>query len=276
MAITEAKYRKVAIEMLYARAVLFLVFVYCTSACGPAKPPAKPAAAEPAAVKAFDTCSTACGNPFITQAQFDDFAKEGYKLYVTDDVMWDSEMSGDWACAAHCPANHALPGSGAVLDPQAVAQIKEALKAGLKFAIYNRNVLAWHTGITGLGSSLDAQMAFYVLDIEAQPGVAPTRAIVSGVRQTGITPVLYTWASAYHAIAGNSTEFDNLPLWMSPLIDWNANAATPPDYPSLTYAAPFNGWTNASVVGEQQTWNYVNGYLVNQDAFSKSWLASTP
>lgn len=267
MAITEDKYRKIAIEMLYAPVVLFLVFVCCTSACAPANPPAKLEAAEPAAVKAFDTCSTACGRPFITQAQFDDFAKEGYKLYLTDDVMWDSEMS---------PAKHALPASGAVLDPQAVAQIKEALKAGLKFAIYNRNVLAWHTGITGLGSALDAQMAFYVLDIEAQPGVAPTQAIVSGVRQTGITPVLYTWASAYHDIAGNSTEFDNLPLWMSPLIDWNGSAATPPDYPSLTYAAPFNGWTSASVVGEQQTWNYVNGYLVNEDAFSRSWLASTP
>jgi len=211
-------------------------------------------------VKGFDTDAS------ITQAQMDALAAAGYRVYTLDSIAWDSE------CAT-VASNPCVPRQACTIWSPATAQIQEALNAGLEVAVYNRNPQCWRAGLTGLGSYL-ADVRFYVLDIETDPGVAPTAAMVSGIAALGIQPVIYSFQSAWDSITGDSTAFSALPLWDSEVnTDVEANGAPPAGYPALAEPSPYGGWTMA--VAEQQTFNtVVDGVSIDDDSFSASWLLS--
>jgi hypothetical protein len=198
----------------------------------------------------------------------DALAAAGYKIYTLDSIAWDSE------CAT-VGSNPCAPRQACAIWPSATAQIQEALNAGLEVAVYNRNPQCWSKGLTGLGPYL-ADIRFYVLDIETDPGVAPTAAMVSGIEALGVQPVIYSYQSAWDEITGNSTAFSALPLWDSEVnTDVEDDGVPPVGYPALAepIPPPYGAWTTA--VAEQQTFNtVVDGVSIDDDSFSAPWLLS--
>src|SRR5215831_9854279 len=113
-----------------AAAALVALGVLSGRIAPPAAASAAPAAA-PAAVKAFDEAgvSTGLGDGF-TPAQWTKIRNAGFRLFMTDPVDWSSECSDD-----NCTA----PVSTCTVDPAAVAQIQDAMNAGVDYAVYTRN-----------------------------------------------------------------------------------------------------------------------------------------
>jgi hypothetical protein len=93
-----------------------------------------------------------------------------------------------------------------------VTQIRDAKNAGLDYAVYTRNVRCLTATIKGLGSSLRQHLSFAVLDIETGPSVPPSAALVNGVKALGVTPVFYSYQSAWKPITGNTKAYDRYPL----------------------------------------------------------------
>lgn len=218
------------------------------------------------AVKGFDADVTA------NQAWFNDMASDGFKVYLFDSVSWNSECANG-SCSK--------PATACTIWGSAQQQIQYALNAGFKIGIYNRNPECWHNGIAGLGKYV-ADVKFYVLDIETDPGIQPTTAMVNGVKAFGITPIIYSGAGMWPAIMGNSTAFASLPLqdtevtgdvtygnWAPSLINpapqsyggWNIRDSTSP-----------TGYKNLRVATQQSFNTQLFGQSVDLDSFNEKWI----
>ncbi len=201
----------------------------------------------PAAVRAFDTTAT-----ITDPAWFASMRTRGFDLYVLHSTSWGS------------------------CDPWARSQVQAAmaLKAGLRIAAYTRDPRCWRTGITALGQYA-SQLQFFALDVETDPGVPVTRAMVDGVRALGVRPVIYSGSGMWPQVMGGSTAFSDVPLWDTnavygaELSSWKPNMTTPA-------AMPYGGWnTGASTarIGLQQRFEVkVQGVAVDLNSFSASFL----
>jgi hypothetical protein len=203
-----------------------------------------PQAAPSGSVKVLDTTAAITDPAWFRQA----FA-EGFRLYVMHSTVWGT-------CTAW---------------PQTQAQLKMALDAGLKIAVYTRDASCWEGGIKAAGPYL-SQLQFFALDVE--PGGAPvTRAMVDGVRSLGVRPVIYSGSGMWPGLMNNSTAFSDVPLW-------DADASNI-DYAKWTanYLAPapvrYGGWNTAATmrVGVQQKFEHtLNGIDVDLNSFNASFL----
>ena len=236
---------------------------------------AAPAAA-PAAVKAFDEAgvSTGTGDKF-TKAQWTKIRKAGFRLFITDPIAWSSECSNG-TCSK--------PVDTCSVDQAAVTQIRDAKNAGLDYAVYTRNVRCLTAAINGLGSSLRQHLSFAVLDIETGPSVPPSAALVNGVKALGVTPVFYSYQSAWKPITGNTKAYDRYPLQDGEVPNFNVSfpAKHPAGFPKLVKMPhPYGGWSGYADIEQQQANAEIAGIAtrsdaVDLDAVKAAWLATLP
>lgn len=237
---------------------------------------AQPRVSVPTAYKAFDESgvSTGTGDNF-TAGQWTSIGKAGFRLFITDPIEWSTECS-DGYCT--------MPVNTCTIDPAAVAQIQYASNAGLDYAVYTRNPNCLTAAIEGLSSTLQAHLSFAILDIETDPSVPPSAALVNGVTALGQTLVFYSYQSAWYSITGNATAYDSYPLQNGQVPSWNVSfpAAFPAGYPRLI-AMPYSygGWSGEAAIEQQQCCTDVAGIRnpsdqVDLDAVSAAWLNSLP
>lgn len=189
-----------------------------------------------------------------TAAWFKQAKADGFQLYVYPPLAWG------------------------VSTPRSDAQalFKMALDAGLKVAIYSRNPTWWSQAIKAVGSYA-AHAQFFAIDIETDPGVKATQAMVDGVKALGVRPVIYSGYGMWPQIMGSTnTAFSTVPLW-----DTNAGSATsmnPKTYtPNILSPKPvaYGGWntTNNMRIGVQQTFETVyNGINIDVNSFAADFL----
>lgn len=201
------------------------------------------------AISAFDTTAT------ITDPGF--FARmytRGFRLYILH--------STDWGAATPWYRTE--------------AQLSLALDAGLKIAAYTRDPRHWRNGIEACGIHY-TQLQFFALDIETDPGIPVTRAMVDGVASLGVRPVIYSGSGMYPGIMGDSTEFADVPLW-----DTDTSAPHPLELvdafrADLQHPTPvaYNGWNTPANprIGVQQAFEVViDGIPVDLNAFDLDLL----
>jgi hypothetical protein len=220
-----------------------------------------------AVVKGFDTDATA------DQTWFNEMAGDGFKVYLFDSVSWDAECANS-SCST--------PSTTCTIWGNAQQQIQYALNAGMYVGVYNRNPECWHNGLTGLGSYL-SHVKFYVLDIESQPGIAPTTTMVNGVKALGVTPIIYSGAGMWPGITGNSTAFSNLPLQDTNVTgsvtyaNWQPSLLTPTPQSyggwNVSSGASPTGYSNLRVAMQQTFNTSLFGQSVDLDSFNSVWLA---
>jgi hypothetical protein len=150
------------------------------------------------------------------------------------------------------------------------AQLRMALDAGLKIAVYTRDPNCWQVGITATGPYQD-ELQFFALDVE-WGGAGVTQAMVDGVRSMGVRPVIYSGYAMWPAIVGESTEFSDVPLWdtnAGPVdySQWSADYLTPAP-------VPYGGWNTTTTmrIGIQQSFGSLNGVNVDLNSFDASFL----
>lgn len=219
--------------------------------------PATPAAPQPAAapapavvvpqagsVKVLDTTAAITDPNWFRQAY-----AEGFRLYVMHSTAWGT--CTPWQ--------------------QTQAQLKMALDAGLKIAVYTRDASCWENGIKAAGPYV-SQLQFFALDIEPG-GSLVTRAMVDGVRSLGVRPVIYSGSGMWPGLMGNSTAFSDVPLWDTDTSNLNYARWT------ADYLAPapvqYGGWNTAGTmrVGIQQKFEHtLNGINVDLNSFNASFL----
>jgi len=197
-------------------------------------------------VRAIDSANT------ITDPEwFQQVYRDGFRLYVMHSTAWG-------ACT---PWDHTQP------------QLKMALDAGLKIAVYTRDPNCWQAGIAATGPYQD-QLQFFALDIETEPGIAATRAMVDGVAATGVRPVIYTGSGMWPTIQGaTANRFADIPLWDAATTSlnystWQANYQVPKPI-------SYNGWNRAKTmrVGVQQQLEYtLHGIKVDFNSFDATFL----
>ena len=202
------------------------------------------AAATPSSVKVVDSANIITDPAWFTQAY-----AEGIRLYVMHSTAWGS-------CA---PWEHTQ------------AQLKMALDAGLKIAVYTRDATCWQGGIAAAGP-YQSQLQFFALDVET--GSPPvTRAMVDGVRAMGVRPVIYSGSGMWPSIMNNSSAFADVPLW-----DTNAGAVNYSGWLADTgapAAVAYGGWNTAANprIGVQQKFEHnLNGVLVDLNSFDAAFL----
>ena len=200
-----------------------------------------------ASVKAFDSANTISDPEWFTKAY-----AEGFRLYILNTTEWNGTCDA-WA--------------------QVQPQIKNALAAGLKVAAYTRNPNCWSNGILATGPYQN-QLQFFALDIETDPGVPATRAIVDGIKSMGVRPIIYTGSRMWPKLEGSlANSFADLPLW-----DTNPSSFSYDSW-KANYLAPkpveFGGWNSSSNmrVGSQQQFEYsLNGVKIDLDSFNATFL----
>lgn len=200
-------------------------------------------------VKALDMTNSPPNAAWFTQAY-----KDGFRLYIYPPLAWG------------------------VSTPRSDAQtlFQNALAAGLKVAIYSRNPTWWKQAIQAVGSYVN-HVQFFAIDIETDPGVKATQAMVTGIQGMGVRPVIYSGYGMWPQIMGASnTSFSSLPLW-----DTNAGSATSMN--PLTYTPNFllpkpvayGGWnvSNNMRIGIQQTFETVyQGQNIDINSFAADFL----
>jgi hypothetical protein len=201
-------------------------------------------AATPSSVKVVDSANIITDPAWFTQAY-----SEGIRLYVMHSTAWGS-------CA---PWEHTQ------------SQLKMALDAGLKIAVYARDATCWQGGIAAAGP-YQSQLQFFALDVET--GSPPvTRAMVDGVRALGVRPVIYSGSGMWPSIMNNSSAFADVPLW-----DTNAGAVNYSGWLADTgapAAVAYGGWNTPANprVGVQQKFEHnLNGVLVDLNSFDAAFL----
>ncbi|OOP61044.1 hypothetical protein BMF89_14520 [Arthrobacter sp. SRS-W-1-2016] len=219
--------------------------------------PAPPAVPQPAAapapavvvpqagsVKVLDTTAAITDPNWFRQAY-----GEGFRLYVMHSTAWGT--CTPWQ--------------------QTQAQLKMALDAGLKIAVYTRDASCWENGIKAAGPYV-SQLQFFALDIEPG-GSLVTRAMVDGVRSLGVRPVIYSGSGMWPGLMGKSTAFSDVPLWDTDTSNLNYARWT------ADYLAPapvqYGGWNTSSTmrVGVQQKFEHtLNGINVDLNSFNASFL----
>ncbi|MEV8147953.1 hypothetical protein AB0O52_07365 [Arthrobacter sp. NPDC080073] len=214
----------------------------------PAAEPAPAVVVPPAAgggsVKVLDTTAAITDPNWFRQAY-----AEGFRLYVMHSTVWGT--CTPWQ--------------------QTQAQLKMALDAGLKIAVYTRDASCWENGIKAAGPYI-AQLQFFALDIEPG-GSLVTRAMVDGVRSLGVRPVIYSGRGMWPGLMGNSTAFSDVPLWDTDTSNLNYSSWT------ADYLAPapvqYGGWNTARTmrVGIQQKFEHtLNGINVDLNSFDARFL----
>ena len=197
-------------------------------------------------IKAFDS-----GNLISDPAWFNQAYTAGFRLYILNTTHWGT-------CTPWSPVQ---------------PQIKNALAAGLKVAAYTRDPRCWRDGILGTGP-YQSQLQFFALDIEEDPGIPVTRAMVDGVKGMGVRPVIYSGARMWPQLQGaTANSFSDLPLWETdeskfPYEDWQVNVLWPTP-------KQFGGWNTASNmrIGIQQQFEYtLNDINVDLNSFNADFL----
>ncbi|MCZ9882364.1 glycoside hydrolase family 25 domain-containing protein [Arthrobacter sp. B2a2-09] len=203
-----------------------------------------PQTAPGGSVKVLDTTAAITDPNWFRQAY-----AEGFRLYVMHSTAWGT--CTPWK--------------------QTQAQLKMALDAGLKIAVYTRDASCWENGIKAAGPYI-SQLQFFALDIEPG-GSLVTRTMVDGVRSLGVRPVIYSGSGMWPGLMGNSAAFSDVPLWDTDTSNLN--------YPSWTanHLAPapvqYGGWNTAGTmrVGIQQKFEHtLNGINVDLNSFDASFL----
>jgi hypothetical protein len=258
---------------LAAAVVMMAIVLAGCSASMPA------ASSGPAAVRGFDAAgvSTGSGDRF-TEAQWRTIRLDGFRLFLTDPIVWSSECS-DGSCDA--------PVNTCTVDPAAVAQIQDAYRQRIDYAVYTRNVNCLARAIRGLPRILQAHLSFAVLDIESSPGVPLTAALVNGVTALGQTPVVYSIRQVWQTVMGGSAVFRTLPLFDAQVPDFAAPfpAAYPAGFPGLVAMPhPYGGWSGFDArIEQQQCCTDLRGPAgtiggsadqVDLDSVNASWFAS--
>lgn len=206
---------------------------------------AGPASSAPEqSVKVLDSAATITDPGWFVNAY-----NAGFRLYVLHSTAWGT-------CT---PWDRTQP------------QLKMALDAGLMVAVYTRNAECWRGGIEATGPYRD-QLQFFALDVETgEPRI--TRAMVDGVKDMGVRPVIYSSQYMWPGIMVNSTEFSDVPLWEADprsfdYAGWTADHLSPAP-------VPYGGWnTSANMrVGIQQKFNQnVGGVVVDLNSFNAGFL----
>lgn len=141
-------------------------------------------------------------------------------------------------------------------------------------AAYTRNPNWWSNGIKACVPYVD-KLQFFCLDIETDPGVRVTAAMVQGVTALGVRPVIYSGYGMWpEVMGGNVTSFSAVPLW-----DTNVVGSVPLSFaPNIGSPPPvqYGGWNTAANprVGIQQGFDVsLNGVVVDVSSFSLAFLA---
>ncbi|WP_423182183.1 hypothetical protein [Arthrobacter sp. NyZ413] len=195
-------------------------------------------------VKVLDTTAAVTDPAWFRQAY-----AEGFRLYVMHSTVWGT--CTPWQ--------------------RTQEQLKMALDAGLKIAVYTRDASCWENGIKAAGPYIP-QLQFFALDIET--GSSPvTRAMVDGVRSLGVRPVIYSGSGMWPGLMGNSTAFADVPLWDTDTSNLDYSRWIP------DHLAPapvqYGGWnTNGTMrIGIQQKFEHnLNGINVDLNSFSAGFL----
>jgi hypothetical protein len=211
------------------------------------KASAQPLAQIQTPVKAFDTTAS-----IDSAAWFASAYAAGYRLYIPNTTVWGQNKP--W--------------------PQAAPQLKLALDAGLMVAAYARNPSWWSAAIQACSPYTD-KLQFFCLDVETRPGVRVTRAMVDGVRNLGVRPLIYSGSGMWtQVMSGNVTTFASVPLW-----DCQATYGVPANFtPDVNSPTPqvYGGWNTPTNprVGVQQGFNTnLNGVTVDVSSFGSAFLA---
>lgn len=199
----------------------------------------------------------------ISQAWFNARAAEGIKMFVTAGTPWS------------------VAGTETLNEPRMVIreQFDRALKAGLKIGLYTRDPRHWAAGLDAAGDYI-SQLQFFALDVESDPGIPVTQAMIDGVVARGARPLIYGGFWTWDGIQGSTkNDFSRYPLW-----DTNDNQGldynvwkSEPDYLSAP-PAPYGGWNVPGNyrVGSQQKFDVIiDGVLTDLNSFDESWLIDT-
>ena len=200
--------------------------------------------ASSSSVKVVDT-TAAISDPAWFKKAYD----AGVRLYVMHSTVWGT--CDPWS--------------------RTQAQLKMALDAGLKIAVYTRDASCWKGGIDAAGPYA-SQLQFFALDVEPGSPVV-TRAMVDGVRSMGVRPVIYSGSGMWPQLMSNSTAFSDVPLWDTNTSNLNYSTWT------ADYLAPspvqYGGWNTAGTmrIGIQQKFEHsLDGVPVDLNSFSASFL----
>ena len=211
------------------------------------KASALPLAQIPTPVKAFDTTAY-----IDSAAWFASAYAAGYRLYIPNTTVWGQNKP--W--------------------PQAAPQLKLALDAGLMVAAYARNPSWWYAAIQAC-SPYTGKLQFFCLDVETSPGVRVTQAMVNGVTNLGVRPLIYSGSGMWtRVMGGNVTTFASVPLW-----DCQATSGVPANFTAdVNSPTPqvYGGWNTPTNprAGVQQGFNTnLNGVTVDVSSFNSTFLA---
>jgi len=165
-------------------------------------------------IKAFDSDQVPSGADYFVRRY-----AEGFRLYVTAGTMWGVSTP----------------------DPSVEQKLGWALDAGLKIGLYARNPNYYASAISAAGKWRD-RLQFFALDVETDPGIPVTRAMVDGVKALGVRPIIYSGWGMWPSIQGaTANDFSDLLLW-----DTDTRAEL-----DLTYKADINSPTPVAYGG----WN---------------------
>ena len=230
----------------------FRDFLAANPVPGPSTPTPTPPQPTPTgtSVKAFDMTDSA------DAAWFKQAYADGFRLYAYPPLSWGTQNARS--------------------DAQQL--FRYALDAGLKVGIYTRNPNWWRAGILACGSYVN-KLQFFAIDVETDPGVPATQAMVDGIRNMGVRPIIYSGYGMWPGIMGqNNSAFSSLALW-----DTNAGGATSmnpktytPDFKKPT-PVPYGGWNTSGNmrVGIQQTFETVyNNKRIDIDSWSADDLVN--
>lgn len=203
-----------------------------------------PKAAPNASIKVLDSANAINDPAWFSRAYTD-----GFRLYVMHSTAWGTCTPG----------------------VNTEAQLGMAVAAGLKIAVYTRDPNCWQAGISAAGQ-YKSQLQFFALDVE-HGGPVVTRAMVDGVQQMGVRPVIYTGSGMWAQMTNNSTEFSDVPLWDTDVrnIDYSLWVA---DYLSPTPVV-YGGWntpTNMRVGVQQKFEHSLNGVDIDLNSFDAGFL----
>jgi hypothetical protein len=200
-----------------------------------------------AGLKAFDTTATINGTDWFRWMY-----QHGFRLYVMHSTAWGT--CTPWS--------------------QTQSQLAAALSVGLKVAVYTRDPRCWQGGIEAAGPYIPS-LQFFALDVEGDPGIAVTRAMVDGVESTGVRPVIYSGSGMWASVQGSDdSSFADVPLW-----DTNVTGTFDP----TTWVAdiddpvpvPYGGWNsppNPRVMVQQAFNVTLNGVVVDLNSVAAEFL----
>jgi hypothetical protein len=197
-------------------------------------------------VAAFDTTASISDPTWFKQMY-----AAGYRLYVMHSTSWGT--CNPW--------------------PNTQAQLKMALDAGLKIAVYTRDPRCWQGGITAAGPHV-RQLQFFALDVETDPGVPVTQAMVDGVKSLGVRPVIYTGSGMWPGIMNGSTAYSGVALWDTDvrpgfsLSTWAPNVFSP----APTVYGGWNTPANPRALVQQAFEVVVDGVSVDISSVRASFL----